>query len=141
MNDSNKYTKHLNAFNTSLELWKLASQQIYSRFSAMLTAHSIIIAVIGLAITNSIVIPEYLSKWLIGVGWGLCGVWAFFIVQGIRVEQHYRKKAESYEIEVIPEGKEVLIRYKNYCYRGFSLVTYFTIALFLAIYIVAWLSL
>ena len=57
MSNSEGFEKSLHAFNTALELWKLASQQIYSRFSAMLTANSIIIAVIGLAIANNISIP------------------------------------------------------------------------------------
>jgi hypothetical protein len=141
MNNSGEFGKSIHAFDTALELWKLASQQIYSRFSAMLTANSIIIAVIGLAIANNISIPGYLLKWFIGAGWALCVVWAFYVFQGVRVEAYYRKKAEEFEKSVIPNGKQLLIKYEDRKYRGFTIASFITISVFIIIYSILMYSL
>ena len=55
----------------------LVSQEIYSRFTGMLIANSVIIAFIGLVLTNK---PEFqpLSILLSVIGIILCVIWIFF---------------------------------------------------------------
>ena len=136
MSDSEDFSKITNAYNAAIELWKLASEQIYSRFSAMLIGNSIIIAITGLAITDRVGIPFCLLKWLVAGGWLLCTIWAFFVYQGVRVENHYRERTEHFEKMAIPNGEKVAISRSDKTFRGFRLATFFTIAVFVIIYAV-----
>ena len=136
MSNSDEFEKITNAYNTSIELWKLASEQIYSRFAAMLTGNSIIIAMIGIALADRINIPSYLLRWLIIAGLCLCVLWAFFIWQGTRVENHYRERAEHFEQKAIPHGERIAIRRGNIQYVGFKEAAFLTIIVFVAIYVV-----
>lgn len=122
------------AYRAAIELWKLGSEQVHSRLSAMLTANSIIIAVSGLAIANKTQIPAELIVALIGGGFLLCLVWGFFVFHGIRVESHYRRKTVEFEAMVIPRGTTLSIRTNNWKFWGYGIGTYFTIAVFIAIY-------
>jgi hypothetical protein len=122
------------AYRAAYELWKLGSDQVHSRLSAMLTANSIIIAVSGLAIANKAQIPSELIIALIGGGLLLCLVWGFFVFHGIRVENYYRLKTLEFEEMVIPKGTHLAIRTGNWKFWGYGIGTYFTIAVFLAIY-------
>ena len=134
MSDSEEFDKITNAYQAAVELWKLASQQIYSRFAAMLTGNSIIVAIIGLAVTARIDIPRWLLLGLIIGGFVICVVWAFFVFQGVRVENHYRKKAEEFEGKAIPNGKQIAIRLSDKRYWGFREATFLTIIVFVGIY-------
>ena len=109
MSESDEFTRLNNAYHTAIELWKLASDQIYTRFSAMLTANSIILAVIGLSITERINIPSWFVWVLIGAGIALCLVWIYFMAQGVRVENYYRRKAETLESKVVPDGEKIFL--------------------------------
>jgi hypothetical protein len=101
-------SKATNAYKASIDLWKLGSDQVHSRLSAMLTGNSIIIAVSGLAIANKTVIPSNLIIALIIGGLVLCLVWGFFVFHGVRVENYYRKKTIEFERIAIPEGTRAL---------------------------------
>ena len=122
------------AYRAAIELWKLGSEQVHSRLSAMLTANSIIIAVSGLAIANKTQIPSELIVALIGGGFLLCLVWGFFVFHGIRLENYYRRKTLEFEVLVIPKGTSLAVRTGNWKFWGFGIGTYFTIAVFIAIY-------
>ena len=100
----------------------------------MLTANTIIIAVSGLAIANQAKIPSPLIAALISGGLLLCLVWGFFVYHGLQVEDYYRLKTEEFEPMAIPEGKQLAIRTKNWKARGYGIASYFTIAVFMAIY-------
>jgi len=132
MSGSEEFDKVTNAYHAAIELWKLASQQIYSRFAAMLTGNSIIIAIIGLAITDKVDIPYYLVKWLTVSGFILCVVWLFFMIAGWHVESHYREKAIQFEKDAT--GKEIAFPTKGVASWSFMALTVITIIVFMVIY-------
>jgi hypothetical protein len=122
------------AYRAAIELWKLGSEQVHSRLSALLTANSIIIAVSGLAIANKTQIPSELIVALIGGGLLLCLVWGFFVFHGIRLENYYRRKTLEFEAMVIPKDTSLAIRTGNWKFWGYGIGTYATIVVFVAIY-------
>jgi hypothetical protein len=122
------------AYRAAIDLWKLGSEQVHSRLSAMLTANSIIIAVSGLAIANKTQIPTELIVALIAGGLLLCLVWGFFVFHGIRVENYYRGKTLEFEKMVLPKDTFLAIRTNNWKFWGYGIGTYATITVFVAIY-------
>jgi hypothetical protein len=134
MSTSEEFDRATNAYRAAIDLRKLGSDQVHSRLSAMLTANTIIIAVSGLAITSQTKISSNLIAALIGGGLILCLVWGFFVFHGLQVEEYYRKKTEEFEPMAIPEGKLLAIKTSNWKAWGYGIATYFTIAVFVAIY-------
>jgi hypothetical protein len=134
MSTTNDFDRASIAYRAAIDLRKLGSDQVHSRLTAMLTSNTIIIAVSGLAITNQTKIPSNLIAALISGGLLLCLVWGFFVYHGLQVENYYRLKTEEFEPMVIPEGKQVAIRTGNWKTWGYGIATYFTIAVFMAIY-------
>lgn len=127
-------TRAINAYRAAIELRRLGSDQVHSRLTAMLTGNTIIIAVSGLAITNQTKIPSDLIIALIIGGLVLCLVWGFFVFTGLQVEDHYRRKTEEFEPLAIPHGRTLAIRISRWKTWGYGIATYFTIAVFVAIY-------
>lgn len=134
MSDSEEFDRATNAYRAAIDLRKLGSDQVHSRLTAMLTSNTIIIAVSGLAITSQTKIPEQLIAALISGGLLLCLVWGFFVFHGLQVENYYRLKTEEFEPMAIPTGKQLSIRTTNWKTWGYGIATYFTIAVFVAIY-------
>ncbi|HEX7474857.1 MAG TPA: hypothetical protein VF318_02735 [Dehalococcoidales bacterium] len=134
MSSSEKFDRATNAYRAAIDLRKLGSDQVHSRLTAMLTANTIIIAVSGLAITSQTKISSNLIVALIGGGLVLCLVWGFFLFHGLQVENYYRKKTEEFEPAAIPEGKSLAIQTSNWKAWGYGIATYFTVAVFVAIY-------
>jgi hypothetical protein len=134
MSDSEDFNRATNAYRAAIDLRKLGSDQVHSRLTAMLTSNTIIIAVSGLAITNATKIPNYLIVALISGGLLLCLVWGFFVFHGLQVENYYREKTEEFEPMAIPKGRQLSIRTTNWKSWGYGIATYFTIAVFMAIY-------
>jgi hypothetical protein len=134
MSNSEEFERATNAYRAAIDLRKLGSDQVHSRLSAMLTANTIIVAVSGLAITSQTLIPSNLIATLIGGGLVLCLVWGFFVFHGLQVENHYREKIEEFEQMAIPEGKQLALRTSNWKSWGYGIATYFTTAVFVAIY-------
>ena len=134
MSDSEDFSKITNAYNAAIELWKLASQQIYSRFAAMLTGNSIIIAAIGIIITGSDSPPICLIMGLIIGGLVLSAAWILYMTAGWFVEKHYRRKAIDFERDAT--GKEIAIRFKDWRSCFFPLATGLTVLVFIAIYVI-----
>lgn len=134
MSDSEDFDRATNAFRAAIELRKLGSDQVHSRLTAMLTSNTIIVAVSGLAITSQAKIPSHLIAALIGGGLMLCVVWGFFVFHGLQVENYYRLKTEEFEPMAIPRGTQLSIRTRNWKAWSYGIGTYFTIAVFVAIY-------
>ncbi len=132
--NSEELDRATNAYRAAIDLRKLGSDQVHSRLTAMLTSNTIIIAVSGLAITNQAKIPTNLVVALIGGGLMLCLVWGFFVYHGLQVEEYYRLKTQEFEVLAIPLGKQLSIRTKNWKAWGYGIATYFTVAVFIAIY-------
>ena len=135
MSNSEEFDKITNAYQAAVELWKLASQQIYSRFAAMLTGNSIIIAAIALAITARVDIPYVFVLALIATGFALCLVWIYFMAHGVRAENKYRRDAERIEKKVVPDGEKIAIPTGDPKYKGFFQAVTIVVYLFVAIYI------
>jgi hypothetical protein len=135
MANSEAFDRATNAYRAAIDLRRLGSDQVHSRLSAMLTANTIIVAISGLAITSQTKVPSNLVAALIGGGLILCLVWGFFVFHGLQVENYYRKKIEEFEPMAIPEGKLLAIRTGNWKSWGYGIATYFTIAVFVAIYV------
>jgi len=134
MSTSEEMEKATNAYRAAIDLRKLGSDQVHSRLTAMLTTNTIIIAVSGLTITSQTEISTALIIALISGGLMLCLVWGFFVFHGLQDENYYRLKTEEFEVTAIPAGKQLAIRTKNWKFWGYGIATYFTIAVFMAIY-------
>lgn len=80
-------------YQEALRLVGLVSAEIYSRFNAMLTANSIIIAIIGWALTSQRPLPLFLTLLLPFIGVILCSVWFFFVNHGVYWQRLFRKEA------------------------------------------------
>lgn len=135
MSDSEEFNRATNAYRAAVDLHKLGSDQVHSRLTAMLTSNTIIIAVSGLAITSQSKIPTELVVALIVGGLLLCLVWGYFVFFGLRVENYYRIKIDEFEPMAIPQGKQLSIGLRNWKAWGYGIATYFTIAVFMAIYV------
>lgn len=135
MSNSEEFQKATNGYQTAISLWKLASEQIYSRFGAMLTANSIIIAIAGLIVTSKINFPKPLVLSFIGLGIFLCLLWFCFIRLGVKAENHYRNVAEKIESKCIPDGYKIVIPTSDKRFRGFGSISYITIGIFVLLYI------
>ncbi|MDP3261231.1 MAG: hypothetical protein Q8M34_11730 [Thermodesulfovibrionales bacterium] len=87
------------AYEKAVQLIGLVSQEIYSRFNAMLTIHGFFLAAIGLIFTRG---AENLAGriMLIGLpiaGWFLCRAWRQFVAHGVKAQEFFRKKARDSE--------------------------------------------
>jgi hypothetical protein len=86
-------------FTVLADLVALVSQEIYSRFNIMLTANSIIIAAVVLALTSEHQLPQPLSQLLPAVGILLCIVWWLFNHHGVYWQTVFRREAHRLEQE------------------------------------------
>ena len=139
MSEPEEFKKITNAYNAAISLWRLASEQIYSRFGAMLIGNSIIVAILGgLVFKSELEIPQ-LSLVLPFLGIGLCILWFLFIWRGLQVEDRYRKIAETLESRAIPD--DVKVAFPTGTRAGFDCFSYVTIAIFVFLYIIIFLLL
>jgi hypothetical protein len=74
------------AYYTAVDLVKLVSQEVYSRFAAMLTLHGPIFAAIGVSLgrSNYHPVPEVIALGLSVAGFVLCLPWWWFVDHGLR---------------------------------------------------------
>jgi len=86
-------------YQTAIGLVGLVSQEIYSRYNAMLTANSIIIAIIGWSLTSNRYLSPLLVVLLPIAGLVLCFLWFLFIHHGVYWQKLFREKAKELEIE------------------------------------------
>jgi hypothetical protein len=113
----------------------LVSQEIYSRFNAMLTANSIIIALIGLLLINkSTSFLLLLSLLLSIIGLILCVVWGFFNYHGVYWQDKYKKEAKRIE-KFFHDGFQIWSFERHPWLRYYCLSTS-VIAIFAVIYFV-----
>ncbi len=121
-------------YDTALSLWKLASEQIYSRFTAMLTGNSIIIAATVLVFINKQVSNQgCFIKALTISGLILCVAWLIFMICGYRTETRYREKA--HELQEVFTGGSVIEPVKKVLQSDFLWLTIITVVVFISIYI------
>jgi hypothetical protein len=110
----------------------MVSQQVYSRFAAMLTANSIIIALVVVLISSEkLEIPVVVLRIFTGFGIGICIIWFIMTLIGRGIEVHYREKATEYADS---NTKTVLLPIRKIGI-GFYIWCYITIGIFTALYI------
>jgi len=100
MNESNNNDDIVKAqlgYQVATNMVGILGQEIYSRFNAMLTANSIIVAIIGLIITNKNKLSISLEILFPILGLILCFLWFVFIYNGIYRHRQYRKEAARIE--------------------------------------------
>ncbi len=135
MANSDELTKATTGYNAAINLWKLASEQIYSRYSAMLTTNSIFVAIVGVILINKDKVTEFLSLPFIIVGIGMCILWLFFIKRGLSWEKHYMDEARKLEGNSIPANSKIVPTEMRQPYR-YSFVFYLTTITFIVLYVV-----
>jgi len=96
-------------YQTAMQLVGLESQQIYSRFNAMLTANSIIIAIIGWTLKSND-ITSCLPLFLAIGGLILCAIWIIFIRHGVYWQDIWRKEAEKLENRYFADTFQLISR-------------------------------
>lgn len=133
MNNSEELERVINGYQAAISLWKLASEQIYSRFSAILTANSIIVVINGWLITQQIN-PLYKLFYFAfpSAGIVLCIFGFLFIHHGYSVEYDYRKKA--YELENCCTTKHIAIHPDKG--KSFKWISFAVFGLFCCLYII-----
>ena len=134
MSNSDEFAKVANAHRTAIDLWNLASQQIYSRFTSMLVGNSVIIALIGLAMGNKFNIPNCVVELLIICGLVLCLIWLGFMVAGCYVELYYRQIAVKFEKQAT--GEKIAFPSKHLASWSFPVLTGLTVVVFILIYVI-----
>jgi hypothetical protein len=73
------------------------NQEILSRFNAMLTANSIIIAIYVLIFSEKNNMPDFIKILVPILGIVLCLLWFLFIHHGVYCQRQYRKEAKTIE--------------------------------------------
>jgi hypothetical protein len=125
------------SYRAAISVWKLVSDQIYSRFSAMMTANSIIVFANGWLVTQRIEAfsqPLYLAFPGIGVILSILGI--LFIWHGYMTEIHYRKLAYKLENACTTEHIAILpSKGKVFLYISFSVFVLFLIFYAIIIYL------
>ena len=96
--NSENVSKYQVGYQQAIALVGIVSQEIYSRFNSMLTANSIIIAIIGLAITTN-KLPPTLVIILPSAGLVFCILWFLLIRHGYYYQRSFRNEAEKLERE------------------------------------------
>jgi len=84
-------------FQAAQDLVALTSQEIYGRFNAMLTANSIIVAILGWIIASERSLPCYLAYSLPSIGLVLCILWYLFNEHGVYWQTTFRNEARRLE--------------------------------------------
>lgn len=111
-------------FNAALNLFKLASEQIYQKFSVMVIVHSIFISVIIFSLLDK---NTVLALVLFSIGIALTVIWMLFNKIGIKTEKYYIEKCE----EMIGEEGH-FIKGQS----GFGVLSNLTAVLFMLIYLI-----
>ncbi len=70
-------------YQTAVQLWIYEGELIWSKFNAMLVANSIVIGILGIAISsNDFIVPKYYIIGLVAVGIVLCLAWYQLMKRG-----------------------------------------------------------
>jgi len=86
-------------YQMALQMVEILGEEIYSRFNAMLTANSIIIAAYVLIFSENNKMPDFLRIFLPIFGIILCVIWIVYILTGIYRQRQYRSEAKRIEKE------------------------------------------
>ena len=131
-NGSDDNNAYITQYKITIDLWKLASEQIYSRFSAMLTSSTIMVPATILTISYHLKIIPFI---FILAGILICILWVFFNMYGIATEKRYIKKANDLEEKILNKVDDKQYRIILSGYGGFEIISYLTIIVFLIIYV------
>lgn len=96
---NNNFIKAQLGYQTGIQLISLVSEEIYSRFNAMLTANSIIFALTGLVLISNNEIKIQLLIILSIIGLALCELWYLFNKHGIYWQRQFIKETIRIEKE------------------------------------------
>jgi hypothetical protein len=83
-------------YQIAVDLWTYEGEQNWARFNVMLVANSVIIAVIGLAVTNQEPLPS-ISFGMSVVGLILCITWFLIMKRGFDYQNYYVMSAREIE--------------------------------------------
>jgi hypothetical protein len=102
-NDPNSERKNISdiedariGYQIAINLWSSEGEENWARFNVMLVANSVIIAVIGLTITNQPPIPS-ISIGMSVVGLILCITWFLIMRRGFDYQNYYVMSARELE--------------------------------------------
>ncbi|MFC2032589.1 hypothetical protein ACFLUS_04415 [Chloroflexota bacterium] len=127
---SEEFQKATNAYNGAIELYKLVSEQFYSRLSSFLAGNSLIIAAIAILITGRIEVPQYVVLSLIIGGLILSCIFIYMVAEARQASISYRKRIA--EVEEAATGQVIVHKGE---YNFFGALTYLTILVFAGIYL------
>lgn len=95
-------------YQTANNFVSLVSQEIYSRFNSMLTANSILVAVIGWTFASKVDLPKFLAILLPTLGLVLCLAWFLFVGHGVYWQSVFREHAAKIEAKYFSGVFEIL---------------------------------
>ena len=113
-NDNDEKAKF--GYQMAVNMVGILGQEIYSRFNAMLTANSIIIAAYVLIFSENNNMPDFLKIFLPIFGIVLCFLWFVFIHHGIFRQRQYRNEAERLEEVYFKISLTIFLFYAIFCY-------------------------
>lgn len=83
-------------YQVSVSLWGERTSELWSQFSAIVTANSIVLAAASLSIINTAA-PDILAYGIPVIGLTLCVLWLFLHVRGVSFAQYYMLSARELE--------------------------------------------
>lgn len=106
---STRLQNALVAYQVAIDLWAHAGEEVWDRFNVMLVANSIIIAVIGLAITGQRALPA-ITVLLPLIGIVLCALWFVMMKRGFDYQVYFILSARELEEKYLADPVSVLSR-------------------------------
>jgi hypothetical protein len=150
MSDHGRQVEHENSstienarvgYQVAVDLWTFQSGLNWGRFSAMLTANSIITAAIGLVLYSQPSVP-LLKKGLPAVGICLCILWVVLMARGSRFHMYWKSQACKLEETYLSDALSTVsgaqsIRFGLLASPSQDCVIYGVIAVFAIVYAIA----
>ena len=97
-------------YRAAIDLWVASGNQNWSRFGAMLVAHSVIFGVIAQTLAEKISFDWPIPLALPVAGFLLCGLWLAAVNRGLAYQDYYVRKAREFEarlttVDVVGQGE------------------------------------
>lgn len=147
-------------YQVAVDLWTFQSTLNWSRFNAMLTANSIILAIFGVSLQagNSVVSNiRFFQTVLLSVGLFLCLFWIVLTARGNDYHRYWIKEARDIEIKYFrhqfstisgaqindPKGKRIQFGWlsRSILGRSQNYSIYFVISAFIFLYVASFIML
>jgi len=122
-------------YQAAVSLWTYEGAAIWARFNAMLVANSIVMAVIGLALTSEPA-KEKLADFTSIAGLALCIIWCLLNTRGFDYHDHWIHSAKKLETYLRPV--KTVSRCRRFSPAGFvraAWASYAVIVIFAGMYI------